>query len=171
MEEKVSQFLQDRFSDAILREDHFRNQLSFYITPEAIIPICEALLDDRELDVHYLADLTSVDWLGHEAEMGGRFEVVYNLYSLTHKFRFFLKVMLPSENPEVASVAGLWNGANWMEREVWDMMGISFTGHPDLTRILTPDDFEGHPLRRDYPLTYEVPKFTWNKNEPPEVIK
>ena len=171
MEERVRQFLQGRFADAIVPEDNFRSQLSFYIKPEAIVPICEALLDDKELDFHYLADLTSVDWLGHEAEMGGRFEVVYNLYSLTHKFRFFLKAMLPADKPEIDSVTPLWNGANWMEREVWDLMGITFTGHPDLTRILTPDDFEGHPLRRDYPLTYEVPKFTWNKNEPPEVIK
>lgn len=171
MEERVRQFLQGRFAEAILREDNFRNQLSFYIKPEAIVPVCEALLDDKELDFHYLADLTSVDWLGHEEKLGGRFEVVYNLYSLPHKFRFFLKVMLPADKPEIGSLTTLWNGANWMEREVWDLMGITFTGHPDLTRILTPDDFEGHPLRRDYPLTYEVPRFTWNKNDPPEVIK
>ena len=171
MEERVRQFLQSRFGDAIVREDNFRGDLSFYVKPDALISVCEALLDDRDLAFHYLADLTSVDWLGHEAVMGGRFEVVYNLYSLPHKFRFFLKVMLPAENPEIDSLTPLWKGADWMEREVWDMMGITFKGHPDLTRILTPDDFEGHPLRRDYPLTYEVPKFTWNKNEPPEVLK
>jgi NADH-quinone oxidoreductase subunit C len=171
MEDKVREFLQSRFADSILREDDFRKQQSFYIKPEALVPICEALLENLELNVNFLADITSVDWLGHEEEMGGRFEVVYNLYSLTNKYRFFLKVVLPAEDPEIDSLTPLWNGANWMEREVWDMMGIKFTGHPDLTKILTPDDLEGHPLRRDFPLTYEVPKFSWNKNEPPEVIK
>jgi len=163
--------LQSRFADDIIREDNFRDQQSFYIRPEALLPLCQALMDDRELEVRYLADITSCDWLGHEQEMGGRFEVVYNLYSLPHKYRFFVKVMLPAENPEIASLTPLWNGANWMEREVWDMMGVTFTGHPDLTKILTPGDLEGHPLRRDFPLTYEVPQFTWNKDQPPEVIK
>jgi len=171
MQDKVRQWLQSRFADDIIREDNFRDQQSFYIRPEALLPLCQALMDDRELEVRYLADITSCDWLGHEQEMGGRFEVVYNLYSLPHKYRFFVKVMLPAENPEIASLTPLWNGANWMEREVWDMMGVTFTGHPDLTKILTPGDLEGHPLRRDFPLTYEVPQFTWNKDQPPEVIK
>lgn len=171
MEEKVREFLKSRFADAIIRETDFRKEQSFYIKPEALVPICEALLEDNELEVRYLADICSVDWLGHEEEMGGRFEVVYNLYSLPHKYRFFLKVMLPGEDPEIASLTPLWNGANWTEREVWDLMGIKFTGHPDLRKVVTPEELEGHPLRRDYPLTYEVPKFTWNKDDPPEVIK
>jgi len=171
VEEKLREFLESRFKDGIVREDNFRDDLSFYVKADQLFSICQALLEDSSLDVRYLADITSVDWLGHEEEMGGRFEVVYNLYSLRHKFRFFLKVILPGDNPSIASITTLWNGANWLEREVWDMMGIEFTGHPDLTRILTPDEFEGHPLRRDFPLTYEVPQFTWNKDKPPEVIK
>ena len=78
---------------------------------------------------------------------------------------------LSAEKPEIQSLTPIWNGANWLEREVWDMMGISFIGHPDMTKILTPDDLEGHPLRRDFPLTWEVPQFSWNKDAPPEVIK
>lgn len=171
MEDQVRKFLQSRFAEAIIKEENFRNDQSFFIKPEALFEICQALLDDTELGMNYLADITSVDWLGHEEEMGGRFEVVYNLYSLQHKYRFFLKAMLPAENPAIDSLTPLWNGANWTEREVWDMMGITFTGHPNLTKILTPDDLEGHPLRRDFPLTYEVPRFTWNKDDPPEVIK
>jgi len=171
MENKVRQFLASRFADAILREDNFRGQQAFHIRPELLLAICEALLGDPDLEVRYLSDITSVDWLGHEKEMGGRFEVVYNLYSLKHRYRFFLKVFLPADNPTIASLTPLWNGANWMEREVWDMMGITFAGHPDLTKILTPDDLEGHPLRRDFPLTYEVPHFSWNKDQPPEVIR
>jgi NADH-quinone oxidoreductase subunit C len=99
------------------------------------------------------------------------FEVIYNLYSLSHRYRFFLKVRLPGDNPTIASLTHLWQGANWLEREVYDLMGIYFEGHPDLSKILTPDELEGHPLRKDYPLTYEMPQFSWNKDQPPEVIK
>ncbi|MEW6050168.1 MAG: NADH-quinone oxidoreductase subunit C [Candidatus Zixiibacteriota bacterium] len=169
--ERIREFLNGRFSDAILREDGFRGDQSFYVKPDDILHICHALHENGELDVRYLADLTSVDWLGFEAEMGGRFEVIYNLYSLTHKHRFFLKAVLQADQPELPSVTPIWKGAEMMEREVWDLMGIVFAGHPNLTKILTPDDLEGHPLRRDYPLTYEEPQFTWNKDLPPEVIK
>jgi NADH-quinone oxidoreductase subunit C len=171
MEEKVRQFLQESFPDAIVREDSFRSQQSFYITPDSLLPIVQAIVDDTDLDTRFLSDITSVDWLGHEEEMGGRFEVVYNFYSLSHKYRFFLKVMLPEDKPEVDTLIGIFNSANWLEREIWDMMGITFIGHPDLTKILTADDLDGHPLRRDFPLTWEQPRFTWNKDDPPEVIK
>ncbi len=171
MQEKIREFLHSRFADAIIREDSFRGDQSFYIKPAFLIPICEALYNDDELQVRYLGDLTSVDWLGHEREKEGRFEVVYNLYSLKHSYRFFLKVRLPADNPEIQSLTPLWQGANWLEREVWDMMGIVFVDHPDLTKILTPDDLEGHPLRRDFPLTWEEPAFSWNKDDPPEVVR
>ncbi len=170
IEEKVREFLSSRFGDVLLREDIFRGDSSYHVKPEAILQVCQGLFDQADLDIRYLADLTSVDWLGLEDEMGGRFEVVYNLYSLTHKYRFFIKVMLPAETPELPSVTPIWRGAELMEREVWDLMGIVFVGHPNLTKILTPDDLEGHPLRRDFPLTYEEPQFSWNKDLPPEVI-
>ena len=167
----IRQFLKASFEDAILRETEFRDEQVFHVKPEKVYDICQAFLDNADMDVKYLADITAVDWLGHEEEFGGRFEVLYNLYSIKHSYRFFLKAFLPSDNPTIASVISLWNGANWMEREVWDLFGIEFTGHPNLSKILTADDLEGHPLRRDYPLTYEVPQFTWNKDDPPEVIK
>jgi NADH-quinone oxidoreductase subunit C len=171
MEDRLRQWFQTRFADEVIREDDFRDQQVFHIKPEALLPICQALFDDSELDVKYLADICSDDWLGEEESMGGRFEVIYNLCSLSHKYRFYLKVILPGADPEVASLTPLFNGANWLEREVFDMMGVKFTGHPDLTKILTPDELEGHPLRKDFPLTYEVPRFSWNKDQPPEVIK
>ncbi len=171
MKEKIGHFLRSRFGDDILSEDDFRGDLSFYITPQSLFPICEALQNDNEVDIKLLADITAVDWMGHPEEEKGRFEVVYNLYSLSHCFRFFLKVRLPEENPTVRSLVDLWAGAEWLEREVWDLFGINFEGHPDLTKILTPDDLEGHPLRKDFPLTYEQPQFSWNKDQPPEVIK
>jgi NADH-quinone oxidoreductase subunit C len=171
MEEKVRQFLKTKFPEAILEEDNFRDQQTFFIRPNALVPICEALLDNSELGVNLLADICSVDWLGHPREKRGRFEVIYNLYSISRAYRFFLRVHLPSNHPQIESLVALWPGANWLEREVWDLMGIEFVGHPDLTKIVTPDELEGHPLRRDFPLTWEQPQFSWNKNDPPEVIK
>jgi NADH-quinone oxidoreductase subunit C len=168
---KVHEFLQERFADFIIGDDNFRDQQSIFIKPEAIYDVCQALFESPDLDIKYLADITAVDWLGNPDEAQGRFEVIYNLYSLTHQYRFFIKVHLPGDNPEIQSLTPIWNSANWLEREVFDLMGIQFTGHPDLTKILTPDELEGHPLRRDFPLTYEVPQFTWNKDNPPEVIK
>lgn len=170
IDEKVREFLSSRFGDVLLREDVFRGDSSYHVKPEVILQVCQALFEQPELDVRYLADLTSVDWLGLEEEMGGRFEVVYNLYSLSHKYRFFIKAILPADKPELPSVTPIWKGAELMEREVFDLMGIIFVGHPNLTKILTPDDLEGHPLRRDFPLTYEEPQFSWNKDLPPEVI-
>lgn len=171
MENKIREFLNSRFADAIIREDNFRNQQSFYIKPQHLAEICRALYEDSELNIKYLSDITSLDWLNHEQEKDGRFEVVYNLYSLEHRYRFFIKVRLPGENPAIESLTGLWAGADWLEREVYDMMGIRFDGHPDLTKILTPDELEGHPLRKDFPLTWEQPAFNWNKDDPPEVVK
>ena len=171
MEEKIRQFINSKFSDSIIREDDFRGEQSFYVKPESIFPICEAFLENDGLDVKFLKDITAVDWLDHIQAENGRFEVIYNLYSLTQKYRFFLKVFLPEENPTIISLTGLWNGANWLEREVYDLFGITFEGHPDLTKILTPDELEGHPLRKDFPLTYENPQFSWNIDNPPEVIK
>ncbi len=127
--------------------------------PRSILDLCQALHDHDDLKFNLLADITVVDWLGDEYETQyGRFEVVYNLYSLQHNYRFFIKVFLPADKPEIASLTPIWNGANWLEREVWDLFGVTFVGHPDLTKILTPDELEGHPLRKDFPLTYEQPR-------------
>lgn len=169
--EKVKEFFDTRFSDAVVSEDFFRDQQSYYIKPERIFDVCEALLNDAVLDLRFLCDITSLDWYGDEEAEKGRFEVVYNLYSMSRKFRLLLKVRLPEDSPKVRTISDLWAGANWMEREVYDLMGIYFDGHPQMTKILTADELDGHPLRKDFPLTWEQPKFTWNKDEPPEVIK
>lgn len=171
IEKKVIAFLEDNFSSSIISKDKFRGDYSFFIKPEIITSICKAFLANDELDIRYLCDMTSVDWYDHEEEAKGRFELVYNFYSLKTKFRFFIKVRLPAENPEIESITSYFAAADWMEREIFDLMGIKFIGHPNLKKILTPDDLEGHPLRRDFPLTWEQPVFTWNKDDPPEVIK
>ncbi len=171
MEDKLREFFNSRFADALIKEDNFRDQQSFHIKPKRLVEVCRALMEDADLKVKYLSDITSLDWLNHEQEKDGRFEVVYNLYSLDHRYRFFIKVRLPEDNPRVQSLTSLWSAANWMEREVYDLMGIEFEGHPNLTKILTPDELEGYPLRKDFPLTWEQPAFSWNKDDPPEVIK
>jgi NADH-quinone oxidoreductase subunit C len=172
IKERVRSFIMEQFGDAVLDHSEFRGDVSYTIKAERLTEICEALQGDARLDVKLLSDITCVDWLGDEQEeKKGRFEVVYNLYSIGHCYRFFLKVRLDTDDLRVSSLVDLWPGANWMEREVWDLFGIEFVGHPQLTKILTPDELEGHPLRKDYPLTWEQPQFSFNKDDPPEVIK
>jgi len=170
MHQKVKDILQNKFSDSVLSQNEFRGQAFFQIRPGALLEICETLQTDPHLEFSMLSDVTCVDWLGHGKEAGGRFEVIYNLYSITNRHRVFLTVRL-GDPPAVPSLCGLWSSANWLEREVFDLFGVIFEGHPDLKKIVTPDELEGHPLRQDFPLTYEMPQFSHNKNEPPEVIK
>jgi len=123
-----------------------------------LLETCTVLRDDPALDFAMLSFVAGVDWLPREP----RFEVVYNLLSLTHRTRLMLKVPVSAEQPSVPSVARLWPTANWHERETFDFYGIRFEGHPDLTRILLPEDWEGWPLRKDSPLGYEEVAFTHN---------
>ena len=170
MDEKLKEFFETNFKEAIVRTDEFRGQLSFYIKKDNLYDICSALKSDKDLEFNFLMDVCALDWLDRPEEAEGRFEIIYNLYSLKNKYRLLIKVKLSEDNPEIDSLAALWNSADWLEREVWDLFGIEFTGHPDLRKIVTPDELKGHPLRKDFPLTYEVPRFSYNKNEPPEVI-
>ncbi len=171
IEARLREFFEKRFGDSLIRTTTFRGELSFDIQPDAIVDVCEALVEDDDLDVKMLSDITSCDWLDTEFAADGRFEVVYNMLSLSHKYRFFIRCRLPEDNPTIDTLVPVFAGANWMEREIWDLMGITFEGHPDLTKILTPDELDGHPLRKDFPLTWEQPVFSWNKDDPPEVIK
>ena len=113
------------------------------------------LRDDGRLRFNFLSDLTAVDyWKKKEP----RFEVVYHLYSLDRGHRLRLRVPVPESDPAVESLTPLWKGANFLEREVWDLFGIRFTGHPDLRRILLYEEFQGHPLRKDYPVNLWQPR-------------
>lgn len=114
--------------------------------------------DDPDLQFNVLMDLTAVDYLKYpEREFGPRFEVVYHLYSLPHNHRLRLKVRVEEDDARAPSAVPLWPIANWFEREVWDMFGIRFDGHPDLRRLLMYEEFEGHPLRKDYPVNKRQP--------------
>jgi NADH-quinone oxidoreductase subunit C len=112
-----------------------------------------ALRDDTVLGFDALTDVTAVDYLGREP----RFEVVYQLNCLTQHHRLRVKAPVPGDDPSIASVTPLWKAALWAEREVWDLFGIRFVGHPDLRRILMYPEFEGHPLRKDYPVNKRQP--------------
>ena len=124
-----------------------RGETTLIIAPQRIQPVCEFLKLRR--GYRFLSDVTAVDW--HPSEP--RFEVVYHLFCHERKERLRLKCRLSGDPPEIATVTTVWRSANWYEREVFDLFGIRFTGHPDLRRILMPEDWEGHPLRKDYPVT------------------
>jgi len=124
-----------------------REEMTIYVDRSSIREACAVLRDDAECAFNFLSDVTCVDWYPSEP----RFEVVYHLLSISNKERVRLKVRLDSDSPAVESLTSVWPGANYFEREVFDLFGIRFTGHPYLRRILMPEDWEGHPLRKDYP--------------------
>jgi NADH-quinone oxidoreductase subunit C len=125
-----------------------RGELAIVVRPELIREACSVLRDNAQFPFNFLEDVTAVDWLPSEP----RFEVVYHLLSIPKKARVRLKTRLGSGNPTLPSVVPVWGSANFPEREVFDLFGIRFEGHPYLRRIMMPEDWEGHPLRKDYPV-------------------
>lgn len=150
--------LRERFPDAVREVYTFRGD-TWIVVDKAFLPdICRFLRDDPELSCRFLSDIVGIDQLGRREP---RFEVVYNLYSFRTFTRLFLKVRV-NEGEVIPSVTSVYPGANFPEREVYDMFGIVFEGHPDLRRILMPDDWVGHPLRKDFPLGGEEVVFDQN---------
>lgn len=180
------QLVSDRFSDAVLDCYSYRGEDTVVLHGEFLFEAARFLKEEPQLKMDFLMDLTAVDystfgaaparaffsssgvevspprqipdrdpWSGPPGE--ARFAVVYHFYSLEHKHRLRLVVPVEESEPEVDSLTPLWRGANWLEREVWDMFGIRFRGHPNLTRILMYEEFEGHPLRKDYPVDKRQP--------------
>jgi NADH-quinone oxidoreductase subunit C len=125
-----------------------REELTVWIDRDLIREACAILRDSPDCPFDYLCDVTAVDWFPSQP----RFEVVYHLLSLSKKERVRLKARLDNESPVLESVTSVWPSANYFEREVFDLFGIRFTGHPRLQRLMMPDDWEGHPLRKDYPV-------------------
>jgi NADH-quinone oxidoreductase subunit C len=119
-----------------------------YVSRDAVPALAPVLRDRPDLAFTFLADLTAVDFWPREP----RFEVVYILVSPVHKSRLRIKVRLNADDAQLATVCRVWPAANWLEREVWDLFGIAFDGHPDPRRLLMPEDWEGYPLRKDYPV-------------------
>lgn len=141
--------VQAKFPGEVLSVSTHAGQGFVNVKRDRIVEILKMLLDEHGFDG--LTDLSAVDYLNQG--MPERFCVVYNLYSYAGNVRTRVKAYVPEADPSLGSVSALWRSANWAEREVYDLFGITFKGHPDLKRILLPEGYEGHPLRKDYPLT------------------
>jgi NADH-quinone oxidoreductase subunit C len=141
--------LSARFADAIEEVIEALGEVTVIVRRERLIEIMEFLRDEPSLQFNYLSDASGVD-LGEFAEP--RFAVAYHLYSLSYNHRLRIKVFLEEDDAWVPTVSEVWKSANWMEREIYDLFGVDFANHPDLRRILMPADYEGHPLRKDFPV-------------------
>jgi NADH-quinone oxidoreductase subunit C len=145
--------LVERFPEEVRNPGLACGDASAEVVPEALAKVMEFLRSDPRTLFDVLVDITAVDYPGRKF----RFEVVYHLLSFSLHHRIRIKVLVQSDKPAVPTLCGLWGSANWLEREVWDMFGVEFAGHPNLTRILLYPEFEGHPLRKDYPVRRRQP--------------
>ncbi|MFG1954176.1 NADH-quinone oxidoreductase subunit C [Micromonospora sp. NPDC048830] len=137
------------FDEAIEKVVVDRGELTLHVRPERIAEVCQVMRDDLALRFELCSSVSGVDYLGADER---RLHVVYQLTSMTYRRRVRLEAAVSVEDPHLPSVTGIYPTADWQERETYDMFGIVFDGHPNLTRILMPDDWEGHPQRKDYPL-------------------
>jgi NADH-quinone oxidoreductase subunit C len=153
-----------KFPQAVVETVEFRDEQTIVLLPEHLVAVCTYL--QKQLQYTFLSSVTAVDWL----ERIPRFDVVYHLLSIPRLSELRLKVRVgqqDEEHPAVPSVAAVWPGANWYEREVYDLFGLTFIGHPDLRRILMPSDWTTYPLRKDYPLTgFDLPEPHWGGQVP-----
>jgi NADH-quinone oxidoreductase subunit C len=138
----------------------FRGNHTLEVSPEQIIDLCMILRDQEDFEM--LIDQTAVDYWPEEEP---RFKAVYQFRSISRNELLSVRVPLNGNAPVLPSITGIYPNADWYERELWDLMGIRCSGHPDLRRILMPHDWVGHPLRKDYPLGYEEPQFTFNYDQ------
>ncbi len=145
----IAQKIQEKFPDAFVGSIEALGEVSVSVKREKIVAICRFLHDDPALSFDMITDICSVDFPNEEL----RFEMIYQFYSIQRNHRVRIKARVPEEDCTIDSVTGIWQGANFMEREVYDMMGIVFNNHPDLRRILMTEDYdEGFPLRKDFPV-------------------
>jgi NADH-quinone oxidoreductase subunit C len=150
--------LRARFGATLVETHAHRGDHTAVVERSAIVDVLRVCKDDVELGFDMLSDLTAVDFLKFPGrEDGPRFEVVYHLYSIAHNHRVRLKVRVDEDDAVVPTAVAVWPIANWLEREVWDMFGIRFDGHPDPRRLLMYEEFVGHPLRKDYPINRRQP--------------
>ena len=155
--EPIVKIIQEKFS---ARLEEFRDEAHLFVKPEQIVEALTLLRDEEHFEL--LSVLNAVDYY---PQTEPRFHVVYQLTSISKNLSLQVRVPVNGDNPKVPTATGVYSVANWRERELLDMFGIEFEGHPDPRRILMPDGTEGHPLRRDFPLGYEEPQFTFNFDE------
>jgi len=156
--QKIDDIIKQRFKEKVLSVKTDLGDVVIQVEKDAVKEVLEFLKKEPQ-DYSMLLDLTCVDYMGKKP----RFEMVYHVFSLSKNHRLRIKCQVPEEDPEIDSVSGLWKNANWLEREVYDMFGIQFQGHPDLRRLFMYDGFEGYPLRKDYPLRKRQPKIKLRK--------
>ncbi len=146
-EEKVN-LLKSRLNNFKIEYSDVNGTPALYINKEDILDVCKILKEDSSLKFNSCVDAISVD----KFEKKNRFEMIYNLVSIDNNERMFIMIRLDSKNPEMESLIPVWKSANWYEREAYDLMGINFLNHPDLRRMYMPENYEYHPLRKDFPL-------------------
>lgn len=155
--EPILQALQEKFGGSL---EEFREEAHVFLRADQIVEALTFLRDKHHFEL--LSAMTAVDYWPQESP---RFHLIYQLTSLANNLSVQLRVPVNGSQPEVPTASGVYEVANWREREAWDMFGIRFKGHPDPRRILMPTDTQGHPLRKDFPLGYEEPQFTFNFKE------
>jgi len=160
MDKKLEEIVQVLEKDFGLTHEEFREEAHIFVQPEQIVDVITSVRDTHGFEL--LSAMTVVDYWPQEEP---RFHVIYQLTSIAENLSIQLRVPVAATTPTVPTVSAVFASANWREREAWDMFGIHFEGHPDMRRILMPADWEGHPLRKDYPLGYEEPQFTFNFDE------
>jgi len=156
--QKIKEILIEKFKEKVLSVKTDLGDAVVQVEKDAVEEVLE-FLKKKPQDYSMLLDLTCVDYTGKKP----RFEIVYHVFSLSKNHRLRIKCGVSEKDPEIDSVSGLWRNANWLEREVYDMFGIRFKGHPDLRRLFMYDGFEGYPLRKDYPLRKRQPKIKLRK--------
>ena len=144
----VPQKLNEQFNEIDFELSEYLDELTIKLPKEHIVKVCEFLKKDSDLEFLLCQDITAIDW----AKRKNRFTVVYHIYSFKNNFRLRLKADVDESDCAIDTVSSVWKGANWQERETYDMYGIKFNDHPDLRRMYMPEDFEHHPLRKDFPL-------------------
>ena len=157
-EKKILKLLKEKFPEKIKETSALFGDETIVIDRDSLLEIV-TFLKNKPYEFKMLLDLTCVDFLGQEP----RFEIVYHLFSLTKNYRIRIKTRLSEKDLSIDSLTSIWKNANWLEREVFDMFGVNFKGHPDLRRLFMYDGFEGHPLRKDYPLRKRQPRIPMRK--------
>jgi NADH-quinone oxidoreductase subunit C len=157
-EKKLIELLKKKFLEKIKEVSAPLGDETIVIESDSLLAVC-SFLKSRPYDYNMLLDLTCVDYLGEEP----RFEMVYHLFSIPKNHRLRIKTRLSEKDLNIDSLTSLWKNANWLEREVYDMFGVNFKGHPELRRLFMYDGFEGHPLRKDYPLRKRQPRIPLRK--------
>ncbi len=155
--------------DALTSAEEVLGDAVLHTGPDQLRRVAEYLKNDPAIDCNYLTNITGVDYLEQDRDL--RFEAVYEIHSLTKNHTVRVRVGLDEDEASVPSVSDIWSGALFPERELFDMFGIDVPGHPDLRRLIMPDDWEGHPLKKDYPLVWEDVAFSHNAEHKSELVQ